>query len=353
MSLIRPLKRMVFATARQLGVTSIVRDSRWRRSRLLILCYHGVSLDDEDRWNPEMFIREETLASRFEMLRRDKYEVLPLEEGLRHLAVGTLPERAVSLTFDDGMYNFHKKALPLLSSYGFPSTVYLATYYSNVNRPVFSFALPYALWKGRLHTLSLRKFIPGEQEYDLESAAARSAVAKAVELYVAQREFDAAAKDEFLASIAARIGVDWGSVVERGIQRLMTPEEVRDATQHRVSIELHTHRHRTPDDRALFLREITDNRQAIEAITGCKPVHFCYPSGEYRLSWQDWLRESGIVSATTCDPGIAEPRSDPLLLPRFVDSEGVSQEEFGAWVSGVAEMLPRRTKYAKASMRRD
>ena len=71
MSIIRPLKRMAFSTARQLGISSLVRDSLWRRSRLLILCYHGISIDDEDKWNPEMFIREDTLASRFEMLRRE------------------------------------------------------------------------------------------------------------------------------------------------------------------------------------------------------------------------------------------------------------------------------------------
>jgi len=344
---------MAFFTSRQLGVTSLVRDSSWRRSRLLILCYHGISIDDEDKWNPEMFIREETLASRFEMLRRERYEVVPLEQGLRQLAEGTLPARAVALTFDDGMYNFHKKALPLLSSFDFPSTVYLATYYSNVNLPVFSFALPYALWKGRSQTLELRKLIPGGLEYDLNLPAVRVAAAKVIEEYVAQQKFDAAAKDAFLAAIATSIGVDWASVVERGIQRLMTPQEVREAAQRRVSIELHTHRHRTPDDRALFLREIADNRQAIEAIIGGKHVHFCYPSGEYRLSWQEWLRDAGVASATTCDPGIAEPRSNPLLLPRFVDSEGVSREEFGAWISGVAEMLPRRTRYAKPSMRGD
>src|SRR5207249_8815632 len=48
------LKRFKQATLRSLktsGVSTLVHNSRWRRQRLLILAYHGISLEDEHLWN--------------------------------------------------------------------------------------------------------------------------------------------------------------------------------------------------------------------------------------------------------------------------------------------------------------
>jgi len=45
--MIRLLKKTLLRTARATGFTSLILNSRWRAERLLILCYHGMSLDDE------------------------------------------------------------------------------------------------------------------------------------------------------------------------------------------------------------------------------------------------------------------------------------------------------------------
>jgi peptidoglycan/xylan/chitin deacetylase (PgdA/CDA1 family) len=351
MSVIRPIKRAVFASARGLGVSSLVRDSAWRSSRLMILCYHGVSIDDEHLWNPGLYMRPETLAGRFAMLEREGFTVLPLEDALRRLQQGTLPKRAVALTFDDGMYNFYAQAFPLLVSHAFAATVYLSTFYCEFNRPVFTMAVSYALWKARESRLQLGEFIPGERRYDLSDPDERAAVESIMERHASAAKLDAAEKDALVERLAAALGVDWPEIVRRGIQRVMNPDEVAEVSRAGMSIELHTHRHRSPDDHRLFLREITDNRQRIESLTGKTATHFCYPSGQYRLHWSEWLREAGVVSATTCDPGLAAQETSPLLLPRFVDSEAVTNEEFSAWVSGVAQLLPRRTRYAHPEMR--
>ena len=72
-----------------------------------------------------------------ELLARAGYNVLPLSEAVNRLQHGTLPDRAVVITFDDGLHDFYSVALPILESFGYPVTLYLTTYYVEFNRPVF------------------------------------------------------------------------------------------------------------------------------------------------------------------------------------------------------------------------
>src|ERR1700761_2255355 len=44
-------KRLSLAMARSAGAFGILKSSRWRRRRLLVLAYHGISLNDEHLWN--------------------------------------------------------------------------------------------------------------------------------------------------------------------------------------------------------------------------------------------------------------------------------------------------------------
>jgi peptidoglycan/xylan/chitin deacetylase (PgdA/CDA1 family) len=98
---------------------------------------------------------------------------------------------------------------------------------------------------------------------------------------------------------------------------------------------LHTHRHRTPANRDLFLREIRDNARRIHELTGRTPEHFCYPSGVTSPQFLPWLRECGVRSATTCSQALAKASDEPLMLPRFLDASGVDDLDFESWLSGI------------------
>jgi peptidoglycan/xylan/chitin deacetylase (PgdA/CDA1 family) len=140
--------------------------------------------------------------------------------------------------------------------------------------------------------------------------------------------------------------VDIRPFVESRCSQIMSPPEVHEVAAAGYGVELHTHRHRTPEDPALFRREIDDNRRAILEMTGGSPVHFCYPGGAYRRAFPAWLEEANVVSATTCDSGLASPGDHPLLLPRVTDHSQLSTEEFVSWISGVRYLMtgarPRR-----------
>jgi peptidoglycan/xylan/chitin deacetylase (PgdA/CDA1 family) len=136
--------------------------------------------------------------------------------------------------------------------------------------------------------------------------------------------------------------VDFDNLLSRRILQLINPVEAKSLAADGIDVQLHTHRHRTPSDRELFLKEIEDNRKSIEAMTGKSPTHFCYPSGIWDPAFLPWLSEAGIESATTCEIGLATPASNPLLLPRLVDVSRLSPIEFEGWLTGISTALPRR-----------
>jgi len=151
-------------------------------------------------------------------------------------------------------------------------------------------------------------------------------------------------KDDLVVRLADAVGVDHQEILAKRILHIMTPREIGAVASNGINVQLHSHRHRTPSDRTLFLREIQDNRTRIEALTGSRPTHFCYPSGVYDDAFLPWLRDAGVESATTCDPAIATRSCEPLLLPRLVDSSTLSALEFEGWLTGVADMLPHRAR---------
>jgi peptidoglycan/xylan/chitin deacetylase (PgdA/CDA1 family) len=341
MSTLKTLKQATLRVLKTTGVTDLAHDSAWRRKRLTILAYHGISLADEHLWNGAQYMHPEVFRGRMEALKTMGCTVLPLGEAVTRLYAGTLPPRAVVITFDDGTADF-LKALPILQEYGFPVTLYLTTFYTEYNRPVFDLTVAYLLWKGRDRRLDLAALLGAGPTADLSDPAARLVARDRVFAHALERKLKAEQKDALLAALAARLGIDYAALLEKRIMQNLTVDEVRQVAQSGVDVQLHTHRHRTPHDRALFLREIEDNRASILRMTGKSASHFCYPSGVYDRSFLPWLKEGGVVTGTTCEPGLASRDSDPLLLPRMLDVSGHSVLEFEGMLTGISRLLPRR-----------
>jgi len=339
------LRRTVLGAADALGVNRRLAGSAWRAKRLLILCYHGFALRDEHRWDPQLFMSGETFRRRLRFLRDNRFNVLTLTEALRRLRAGSLPDRAVCLTIDDGLYDFSAVGLPLLSEFGFPATVYVSTYYVEHPWPVFSVMAGYLLWVGASQGVtSLRIRLLGPDPLSIGTAETRLATWERLKLEAGRAELDGEAKNRLLGELARVLRIDYPRLLEARLLTLMRPEELRRLDPGLVDLQLHTHRHRVPEDRELFLRELSDNRDALARAgrsTGAL-VHFCYPSGMHRPAMLPWLREAGVQSATTCEPGLAVAATEPLLLPRFIDTETTTDTEFKAWVSGLRAVLNRR-----------
>lgn len=346
--MIRTVKQTALSTMRTAGVFDMASRSRWRSGRLLILGYHGIAQEDEHLWNPSLFIAPEHLASRLRFLRAGRFNVLPLDEAIRRLNAGTLPDRSVAITFDDGYVDFYRLALPILKAYDVPATVYLTTYYAENNRPVPGITAAYMVWRSRTFTGRLTS-VPQFAGATLRNEDDRRELSDAIGKYFTEeRVLTSDDKHRMVRDLAAELKFDLQRFEARRIMHVMTTDEARKVAEAGIDIQLHTHRHWVPKDEAIIRREILDNRARIEAITGREANDFCYPSGVHYPELLPWLKRLGVRSATTCEPGLASTEHDPLLTPRFLDHSGVSLVEFEAWASGVGSVLPRRPAYELA-----
>lgn len=334
------LKNNTLRIARGLGGFDMVAGSRWRQQRLLILCYHGLSLKDEHKWSG-VFVTPAFFRKRLDVLALHRYRVLPLNDALGMLHEGSLPPQAVVITFDDGFHDFHQIGFPILREFGFPATVYQTTYYSDYRFPVFNMVLSYLFWSGNGRRLDGESYgVPGV--FDLSIREDRNRAVDAFRESARRQRYTPAQKDDLAARIAGGLNVDYAEILRLRLLHLMTASQISEIAAGGIDVQLHTHRHRTPLDEELFVREIRENRQWLAARTGIPPTHFCYPSGEHRDEFLPWLRAEHVASATTCDVGMAARNCEPLLLPRLVDSMAVTDADFEGWLAGVSSFLPHR-----------
>jgi peptidoglycan/xylan/chitin deacetylase (PgdA/CDA1 family) len=339
MSFVRPLRLLLLRAAECSGLNGAILRSGWRSKRLLIICWHNVALDDEHLWNPTLCISPSTFRSRLELLRSTHCNVLPLDEALERARSGRLPQRAVALTLDDGDSSIALRAWPMLHEFGFPATLYWTTYYSLRPYAVFDPMLSYLLWKGRRQHLQLDD---PHLNVRLQSERDRFRAFRSIYQAAKTHGWTAAAKEEFLVHLSERLGVDYDDIKEKRVLHMISTEEAAKMYAEGLDLQLHTHRHRVPRDPSRPASEIRDNMRVIESIGARPPVHFCYPSGSYVPALEAWLRDNGVVSAATCEPGLVGRHTNQYFLPRFLDQDSFGPIEFKGWVSGLLSWMTKK-----------
>ena len=322
------VRKILLGAFQGVGAGAMVRKSRWRARRLLIVCWHGISLDDEHDWRPGLYISPQQFRRRLEAIRNSGCFVLPLHEALERLWRGCLPPKSVALTFDDGFYDFHAVAAPILNEFDYSATVFLTTYYVTFQRPIFPPVLSYILWKCRQG---------GDNTAD---RAGIRAIYEGVLEQAARNDLSAREKDDLARDFALQAGVDYEEIARRRMLHLMNAAEIGElARSGRYFFEMHTHRHRTPADPILLSKELLENRERIRDLAGRTPIHFCYPGGSVSPEMFPVLDRAGVRSAGTCEAGLVEAATNPYLVPRLLDVPAVDDLTFQSWLDGSPALL--------------
>ena len=95
-----------------------------------ILCYHQFGAGNRAR--NKMEVSQNNFEQQMAWLKDNGYAVISLDDLHEFLnGTGTLPEKAVVITIDDGYRSTYDVAFPILKKYGFPATVYVYSDFVN------------------------------------------------------------------------------------------------------------------------------------------------------------------------------------------------------------------------------
>jgi peptidoglycan/xylan/chitin deacetylase (PgdA/CDA1 family) len=317
------------------------------RGGLRILCYHGFALDSESAFRSSLFMDADEFRRRLDFLRKKGFPVLGLSEALGAMDCRKLPPRATVITIDDGFYSVHKVAKSLLVQYGFPATVYITSYYCLKETPIFRLVVQYMFWKTKRETIELGELADTLSGGFLLSDSRQSEDAISAVIHYGEERCDEPQRVALCERLGHLLDFDYERLRRSRALSLMNTTELEELSAAGLDIQLHTHRHRFPEDEALAIQEICQNRASLVPFARGPLVHFCYPSGIWSDKQWAWLARQRIASATTCLPGLNYPSTPRLALTRVLDGQNVSQIEFEAELWGYMDLL-RKGKRALA-----
>ena len=329
------LKTAFLTTCKYTGIFKMARYAT--RNRLRILCYHGIARADEHQWRPALYVTPEQFAARMDFLCAQKYPVLPLDLAVEKHASGDLPAGATVITFDDGFKDFYDYAWTIVKERNLPTTLYVTTYHTLKQTPIFRLVLSYLFWRTRATQIDLRSsnLLPTglRQFFIMTEPSLEKRIVRHAEINLSDEE-----RTQLLHDIAIALGVEYSEYLPARLFEIVSSQEMREMADDGIDIQLHTHRHCLPTFRNGVVREISDNRDVLNPINSATD-HFCYPSGIWAEPHLPILRELGVKSATTCDEGLNKPGSNLLTLKRFLDGSQVSELRFEAEMSGLMDLL--------------
>lgn len=282
------------------------------RGRLSILIFHRV-LPQVDPLFPQ-----EMDAQRFDVLcgwLGEWFNVLPLDQAVRRLKDGSLPQRALAITFDDGYADNHDVAMPILKKHGLCAMFFIATGFLDGGR-MWNDTVIEAVRLTKLRTLPLQQLgVPGLVEMAVQSVARKqeaiTQIIRAIKyLPVPQR----LALTQELAALAQ---------VTPPTNLMMTSDQVRAMRRAGMQIGAHTVSHPILAKLSEHetREEIQRSKHQLEDLLDEPITLFAYPNGkpgeDYAAHNVQIVKDLGFEAAVSTAWGASSAQTDLFQVPRF------------------------------------
>jgi peptidoglycan/xylan/chitin deacetylase (PgdA/CDA1 family) len=303
-----------------LGVKTAKHFSRWMQARILggalILGYHRVADVTHDEY--EVCVTPKHFAEQMEALSKFA-QPISLGELVHYLKAGSVPSKAVSVTFDDGYVDNLYEAKPVLERYAIPATVFVCTGYAG--REFWWDELERLVMSSRAELGALRLEVDGNEFIWNQPKVSPEA---GVDV---RRRFRQALYYFLLA-----LGVEeqrqaintihgWADVSSNDLNaRAMTHDELLQlADDGLIEIGAHT-RHHPMLPRLTLERqreEIVASKNDLEELLGIRVDGFAYPNGRATDDAKRIVQDAGFAFACTSLHDVVRPASDLHELTRF------------------------------------
>ena len=238
--------------------------------------------------------------------------VLPLEEAIRLLRCGQLPERAAAITFDDGYADNLTYATPILKRHGLHATFFIATGFLDGG----------IMWNDQIIE-AVRKSIAPAVDAEFLGLG---------ELPLETIQEKRAALAGLIPAIKHLVPLERTRVVGQVVDAcrcelprdlMLTSEQLIALRSSGMGIGAHTVSHpilaRLDLDTAR--KEISDGRIHLQKLLGERVDLFAYPNGKHGSDYTEehvrMVESLGFSAALSTNWGTAGSKSDLFQLPRF------------------------------------
>ncbi|MGE3532901.1 MAG: polysaccharide deacetylase family protein [Steroidobacteraceae bacterium] len=298
-----------------------------------ILMYHSICDDEMGQWiapGNRMSIRRFEQQMRFLAQERNVVsldKLLDLLDNNRSPPAGT-----VIITFDDGYLDNLHAAAPVLSAYGLPAVLYLATGYVERGENQ---------WADVLYSAFIRRsqdqlVVDGTGTYRLNSSS------------VINTAYAEISKRLLTSSYTERT-----HVLQQVVTQLrpsacpprltMNWDEARQLRSKYPGFQLGIHTADHLDLSAIpttaAVEEIMRSMADFSHQMSEQPRHFSFPYSRETAAIRKCLPELGLTSAMATSEGMPHPDIDPFNLGRLISPSSMSL--LGHWTSGTYPMLSR------------
>jgi peptidoglycan/xylan/chitin deacetylase (PgdA/CDA1 family) len=307
---------------------------RFVSSKGLILMYHAIGEVDLDPWG--LYVTRQNFAQHLEVLQ--KYaQPISLQKLAQAHQDGNIPDRAISITFDDGYANNLLNAQPLLAQYDIPATVFTIAGGIGSNREFWWDELEQVLLQpGRLpQTLSLtlngqshqwelgatsdysEADIERDRTHKVDESQPGSRLALYYSVWQKLQPLPESDRTRALDEI-----ILWANAkpVARLTHRPLLPEELRTlAKEGLIEVGAHTVTHPllSAHSVAFQQKEIQQSKADLEEVLECRVTSFSYPFGNYTPQTIKLVRQAGFDYACSGIRDTVWRNSDCFQLPRF------------------------------------
>jgi peptidoglycan/xylan/chitin deacetylase (PgdA/CDA1 family) len=316
------IKNVIAATLYHSGVLRLLL-ARSMRRRGVVLMYHRVLPQEvlHDSYSAaSIVVTPPTFEAHLQALNRYLQPVGPQEFFER------LTDRKQSLsghcliTFDDGWYDNHDHALPLLERHRVPALIYVATDYVGSDKTFWQERLArmlHMLWRARAGVADLYRDIGVADLLAQSEAQVRGYIRTSITALKSQSKESI----DVLVSRAADALRAQGLIAgELGQDRFMTWEQVeRLQWGGVVTVGSHAQSH-TPIpklDAVTAAAELRRSNERIAQQIGAVTPWFAFPNGDHDQTTRDLVRAAGYAMAVTTDAGFVASGDDPMSVRRL------------------------------------
>jgi peptidoglycan/xylan/chitin deacetylase (PgdA/CDA1 family) len=281
-------------------------------ARLSVLIFHRVPVE------PDPLFPGEIDAAQFDRIcawLARWFHVMPLVAASQALVDGTLPPRALCITFDDGYADNHDVALPILQRHGLVATFFIAVGYLNGGR-MWNDTIAEAIRGARHDAVDFSAAGLGDlgtlrlASIDDKRAAVGRSLGACKYLPLDERE-----------RVAQALAAATGATLPDDL--MMSSQQVQALHRAGMAIGGHTVKHPilATLQAADAQREIVAGKQWLEDLLQAPVQSFAYPNGrpvrDYAADHAAMARDAGFACAVSTAPGAASAASDPFQIPRF------------------------------------